>query len=289
MEKSNGSRYWRVRTAAIVLAALTCQNAGSILLQHRLQTRPEGNSIRYEPLSAIILSEGLKLLISLVGAAWGFLHSNMGDLAFSAGYFGYVHKGHSNSAIPAFLYTLSATSQSIGAYHLDILPYLMLSQVKLILTPIFSKILLKQILQPQQWLCLVIMATGMVMVQIGSAAQSSEGPRGSAVDKDMMFGTVAMVVAGTCSAFAGVYMEAVLKASENSFMVRNAQLACYSGLCAVGGYLWQTDFGVKGFFSGYTDLVWALILLQAAGGFLVSWSVRLASTIAKTIPRAWVS
>lgn len=237
--------------------------------------------MQYEPLSAIVLSEGLKILISLAAAAHGFFNNTESSAEHSPDFLGHVLAGHENSAVPAFLYTLSATSQSLGAYNLDILQYLMLSQVKLILTPVFSKFFLKQNLQPHQWLCLVVLTTGMALVQVGSAARSFGAPRADDAGKDMIFGIIAMLVAGFCSAFAGVYMEAVLKTSENSFMVRNAQLAGYTWLCALGGLMWQSDLGLRGSFRGYTVLVWALVLLQAVGGFLVSWAVRIASTIAK--------
>lgn len=250
-------------------------------MQHRLQTRQVDDSVRYEPLSAVVLSEGLKMLISLAVAAHGFFNNTESSAAQCPDFLSHVLAGHDSSAVPAFLYTLSATSQSLGAYNLDILPYLMLSQVKLILTPVFSRAFLKQNLQPHQWGCLVIMTTGMVLVQVGCAARSFGAPRADDAGKDMIFGIVAMLVAGFCSAFAGVYMEAVLKTSEHSFMVRNAQLAAYTCLCALGGLMWQSDSGPKGCFRGYTILVWALVLLQTVGGFLVSWAVRIASTIAK--------
>lgn len=127
------------------------------------------------------------------------------------------------------------------------------------------------------------MATGMIMVQIGSGVRSFGGPRTNDAGEDMIFGTVSMLVAGVCSAFASVYMEAVLKNSGHSlnFMVRNAQLAAYTCLCALGGLMWQSDMDIKGCFRGFTVLVWALVLLQATGGFLVSWAVCIASTIAK--------
>lgn len=238
--------------------------------------------MQYEPLSAVVLSEGLKMLISLAIAAHGFFSNNdETSLSRPSTFLASVLAGHDSSAIPAFLYTLSATSQSLGAYNLDILPYLMLSQVKLVLTPVFSRLLLKQILQPFQWICLVVMTTGMVLVQVGSVVRSLGVPRTDDAEEDMIFGVIAMLVAGFCSAFAGVYMEAVLKTSENDFMVRNAQLASYTCLCAFCGLMWQSELSLKGSFRGYTVLVWALVVLQAIGGFLVSWAVRIASTIAK--------
>lgn len=47
-----------------------------------------------------------------------------------------------------------------------------------------------------------------------------------------------MLLAGSCSAFAGVYIEAVLKTSEKSFMVCKAQLAAYTCLLALDGLVW---------------------------------------------------
>lgn len=252
--------------------------------------------MQYEPLSAVVLSESIKMLISLAAAAHSFFsissssnnnssNSNSNTDGRAAApppdFLSHLMAGHDGAAVPAFLYTLSATSQSLGAYNLDVLPYLMLSQAKLVLTPVFSSLLLKQSLRPHQWACLVIMTAGMVLVQVGSAVRSPASPRPGEAGGDMAFGVVAMLVAGCCSAFAGVYMEAVLKTSEGSFMVRNAQLAAYTCLCALGGLLWQSDMTLSGAFRGYGVWVWALVLLQAAGGFLVSWAVRIASTIAK--------
>lgn len=96
-------------------------------LQHRLQTRQEDDSLQYEPLSAVVLSEGLKMLISVAGAAPGFYHNAASDSAPCSGFLSYISNGRESSAVPAFLYTLSAADQSIGAYNVDILTYLMLS------------------------------------------------------------------------------------------------------------------------------------------------------------------
>ena len=64
-------------------------------------------------------------------------------------------------------------------------------------------------------------------------------------------------------------------------MVRNAQLAWYSCICATLGLLWRSNLDFKDFFKGYNEWVWVLVVLQATGGFLVAWCVRMASTVAK--------
>lgn len=135
------------------------------------------------------------MLISLAAVSHGFSNNNNnistnteGSAAAAAAhphnFLGHILAGHDNSAVPALLYTLAAASQSLGAHNLDILPYLMLSQVKLILTPVFSRAFLKQTLQPHQWLCLAVLTAGMTLVQVGSAARSSSGapPRASGGD-----------------------------------------------------------------------------------------------------------
>ncbi len=161
------------------------------------------------------------------------------------------------------------------------LSYLVLSQVKIITTPIFSAILINQFFRPQQWLCLFLMALGIVLVQVGSTAGSPELSVTLPHSHSAISGVASMLFAGFCVAFAGVYMETILKSSPNSFMVRNAQLACYSCICATMGLVWRINVDFKDFFLGYHELVWVLVVLQATGGFLVAWCVRMASTVAK--------
>lgn len=270
---------------AVVLSVLVVQNAYSMLLQHELQTPSDARPVLFGPLSAVTLSEALKLIVSLLAAFWTFsggaVSSSNDNLRSSAptAFLTTLRSGHDLSAIPAFLYTVSAAAQSFGAYHLEVLPYMMLSQTKLILTPLFAGAFLGQRLQPHQWACIVTMACGMVLVQHGSATVTSSQHDGGG--RDTIIGAICMLVAGGCSAGAGVYMESVLKVSQGRFMVRNAQLASYALLCALGGFLWRNDFDLKDFFRGYHPMVWVLVLFQATGGFLVSWAVSITSSVAK--------
>ncbi|KAK1477437.1 UDP-galactose transporter [Colletotrichum cuscutae] len=89
-------RYARI-TAGVVLA----------------MSRPQDNSARYEPLSAVVLSEALKLFISLGGAAWAY--NNTEDRsAVASGFLDYVRSGHDNTAIPAFLYCIKREVLTVG-------------------------------------------------------------------------------------------------------------------------------------------------------------------------------
>jgi Nucleotide-sugar transporter. len=69
-------------------------------------------------------------------------------------------------------------------------------------------------------------------------------------------------------------------------MSRNAQLAWYSSLSAIFGFISKSKPGAISFFHGYDHLVWSFALLQAIGGFLVAWCVSLTSTVTKNYAQA---
>ncbi|POR36706.1 UDP-N-acetylglucosamine transporter [Tolypocladium paradoxum] len=99
-------------------------------------------------------------------------------------------------------------------------------------------------------------------------------------------GVTAAVVAAVVSGLAGVYFEKLLKESPSqaSVWVRNIQLSFYSLIAAFfGGVVWQDGSGIRehGFFEGYNWIVWAAIVLQAAGGLIASLVIRDADNIVK--------
>lgn len=239
----------------------------------------------------VILSETLKFLVSttilaLARPPTGQERSPGQSLADK------LRDGHLKSAAPALLYTIATTCQSIGARHLEGLPFVVLSQLKLTLTPIFALVILRQALSLWQWACLAVMTSGMVLVQ---PSPSSLAHDEASSYRDTFVGIAAMFVSGTCVALAGVWMETMLKSSDK-FIARNAQLAGYSFLCGVLGFLAQQVHLAfsstsasplsMSFFRGYHPPVWGLVLLQATGGFIVAWSVQATSTVAKNYAQA---
>ncbi|EGR44672.1 uncharacterized protein TRIREDRAFT_69975, partial [Trichoderma reesei QM6a] len=115
------------------------------------------------------------------------------------------------------------------------------------------------------------------------------------IDNDLHFveppmnyslGVTAVLVAAAVSGLTGVYFEKLLKESptQASVWVRNLQLSFYSMIAALfGGVMWQDGAGIRehGFFEGYNAVVWATIVLQAAGGILASLVIRDADNIVK--------
>ena len=100
-------------------------------------------------------------------------------------------------------------------------------------------------------------------------------------------GLSAALGACTVAALASVYLEKVLKESQEStsIWVRNVQLSMYSlfpaffiGVAFIDG----ENISRHGFFAGYNSVVWAAVGLQAMGGILVALCVHLADTLVKS-------
>lgn len=183
-------------------------------------------------------------------------------------------------AVPAIVYYIQNNLIYVGATHLDAATAQVTYQLKILTTAIFSVFLLKKSLSKIQWVALLILFTGVALVQLVQLNSNSK----SASGQSPLMGFLAILCACFLSGFAGVYFEMILKgSSEVSLWIRNIQLASFAvpfGLIQV----FITDYSIvseKGFFFGYTALTWTVILLQAQGGLLVAVVVKYADNILK--------
>ncbi|KAJ0416495.1 nucleotide-sugar transporter-domain-containing protein [Aspergillus carlsbadensis] len=230
---------------------------------------------------AILLSEVIKLTIFALLALKQ--HTAVPDLSPSRSSWTTLSSSHKDAIIPAVLYTSATFLQSIGAYNLDLLPYLMLSQTKVIITPILGAILLNQRFTRAQWLCFILVSVGVILVQSSPTRNTPTSSSASNTQQTQILGAGCMLLSGFCVALAGILIEKMLQTSKMSFMVRNAQLAWYSCLAAALFYLWRSQPGPGPVdpLHGFNLLVWGFTLLQATGGFIVAWCVALTSTVVK--------
>jgi UDP-galactose transporter len=116
---------------------------------------------------------------------------------------------------------------------------------------------------------------------MGSSAESPSKAKG----EDVIIGGLAALAAAGTSGFAGVYFEMVLKGSDTSVWVRNIHLATFGVMVALFGVVSQPGdmslVKVNGFFGGYDQVVWALVMVQALGGLLVAAVVKYTDNILK--------
>lgn len=144
----------------------------------------------------------------------------------------------------------------------------------------FSVFILKRELLRTQWISLVTLIVGVVLVQL---AQTEESKVIHGMVQNRFVGFMAALAACCLSGFAGVYFEKVLKGSDVTVWVRNVQLSFCSipfGLLSCFIY----DGAIvreKGFFFGYDKFIAYLIILQACGGLIVAVVIKYADNILK--------
>jgi UDP-sugar transporter A1/2/3 len=187
--------------------------------------------------------------------------------------------GASNdAAASALLFTVATILQSVGAHYLDLIPYLVLSQLKTLITPLFATFMLNQRYPLKNWLFIAMMALGIVLAQLGSGSNTSS-TKGLKI-QSMAHGAISMLLAGICVALGSLCIERTMKRSGLLFLC-NAQLAAYSSSFALLYFCWLTKFSFRHFFRGFDTLVWIYLALQILGGFLVARCVQMTSTVTK--------
>jgi len=181
-------------------------------------------------------------------------------------------------SVPACLYTVQNNILVLALKHLDAATFQVTYQLKIITTAGFSVVLLGKILDPRQWLSLIMLTAGVGIVQIPATWTATS------IEQDKLTGLCAVLVACFSSGFAGVFYEKLLKnSSQPSIIIRNLQLGIFSILFGSINMLYRdwdaiTETGV---FRGYSIVVWIVIGLQSVGGLLVAATIKYADNIFK--------
>lgn len=164
-------------------------------------------------------------------------------------------------------------------------------QFKVVTTAVCSVLMLGKRLSCAQWIALVICMTGTSAVQLSMLFQDREEDSTSLTSAPPtipLAGLLAVLAACTTSALASVYTEKVLKKGDVSMWVRNFQLAFYCLISACCGAAWKDgeDISNRGFFAGYTPVVWAVIGLVSCGGLVVAIVTKYTDSVIKNLAPA---
>lgn len=267
----------RTMLKQLSLVLLTLQNALLILVMRYTRTR-KGDM--YFATSAVVLSEGLKVLTSLMilAAQEGtfiklmcYLRDNIWRQPLDC----------LKVSVPAFIYTLQNNLLYIALSNLDAATFQVSYQLKILTTALFSVLMLKKKLSPQQWSALVILFVGVALVQF--RPEDSKSSKTATTDQRPSMGLFAVILSCFMSGFAGVYFEKILKGTKQSLWLRNVQLGSMSVI--IGLITMEIKDGPKiqerGFFFGYDYVVWIVIVFQSLGGLLVAVVVKYADNILK--------
>lgn len=258
------------------LIILVVQNASTILLLRYVRTVPGD---LFFSTTAIVCQEAIKMLASLI-----LLYSETWDFGeFKSRINQQILNNKMDSiktGVPALLFTIQTNLVYLAISNLDAAVFQVTFQLKILTTAIFMVVMLNRSLRVIQWISLVILCSGVSIIQIQN---TKSGKGGSAEQKNAIFGLFCVIMACVLSGLAGVYFEKILKNSKVSIWVRNIQLGVFGTFFALLT-VYVSDFDnvmTKGFFFGYNSLVWLNIIIQSSGGLLVAVVIKYADNILK--------
>ncbi|CAM9345437.1 unnamed protein product [Discosporangium mesarthrocarpum] len=258
------------------LATLVLQNSALALVMRYTRALDQESTSMYIPTTAVVMAEILKILVAVGmqlktdGSLQKLLQSVKEKTVGQP-------KEFLKMAVLALLYTMQNNLSYVATSHLDGPTYQIICQSKILITALLSVIILKRSLSQQHWLGLVVLTSGVGVVQVSASDQGSKGVSNSWI------GFSSAIVLCLCSGLAGVFFELMLKGASTSLWLRNIQLGSHSlilGLLAVVLKDWHAVVE-RGFFSGYNPMVCLCICLHSLGGLAVALVVKYADNLAK--------
>lgn len=185
--------------------------------------------------------------------------------------------------VPSFLYTVQNNLLYLALTNLDAATYQVLYQLKILTTAMFSATMLGRRFSTTKWASLVVLTVGVAVVQMSGSSDGHNNEASGNEDRNRFVGLVAVLCAACTSGFSGVYFEKILKGSDVTLWIRNIQMGLPSVMIALATVYIEDSREVyqKGFFVGYSPLVFCVITVQAVGGLIVAVVVKYADNVLK--------
>jgi UDP-sugar transporter A1/2/3 len=127
------------------------------------------------------------------------------------------------------------------------------------------------------------------VVQSDNHKSDSDAPHPETGLGYQTLGFLAVVAAAFTSGFCGVYQQKILQAGKTNMWVRNAQMGLTSVCLGVVSTIVKDRQAIqeRGFFQGYSKLVWTVIVIQAVGGLNIAFILKYADNILKGFAAAF--
>lgn len=263
----------------VTLVILTLQNAVVALSMRYASTRTSSEN-KFIASTAVVMAEIVKLFVCLVLV---YCTESLSRKHFISSLNNTIIKQPLDTlkvCIPSLVYVIQNNLLYVSTENLDAATYQVTYQLKIFTTAVFSVLILNRKLFRHQWLALVLLIIGVVLVQLNN---SSDGTQKTHPNQNRIVGLGAALIACCLSGFAGVYFEKILKGADISIWMRNIQLSLVSlPLGIITSYIKDWNLiTTKGFFFGYDFYIVYLVCLQAAGGLIVAMVVKYADNILK--------
>lgn len=262
----------------ISLLCLVIQNATLILTMRYARTR-EGD--QFYATVAVVMSEALKVFLCLLV----ILHEMNGSIfrlcAFLRDSIIRQPMDTLKLSVPSLIYMIQNNLLYVAVSNLPAATFQVTYQLKILTTAMFSVTMLGKKLSKLQWFSMLLLFTGVAIVQVQTSSKSEKVNSG--IEQNRLVGLGAVIISCASSGFAGVYFEKILKESKGSIWLRNIQLGMFGILTGVCGIFIKDGKNVSenGFFFGFHSLVWVIIFNQAFGGLLVAVVIKYADNILK--------
>ncbi|EJD02186.1 nucleotide-sugar transporter [Fomitiporia mediterranea MF3/22] len=300
----------------VSLFTLAIQNAAlSIVMHYSRVSMPASKS--YSPAAAVLLNELLKGAISFLVAytrtpsapSIGFTSRRPARGLERSSCWMRLNRLSSEIfapdcwklSIPAILYVIQNSLQFVAISNLPVASFQVAYQMKIMTTAAFSVALLGKRLNKTKWMALLLLAVGVGIVQIQTAAgnrptkvEEAVGSAAAAAPKHIhvMFplkGFLAVIAACFTSGLAGVYFEMVLKNSKADLWVRNVQLSLFSLVPALLPIVFSSAPNGSGpshgffvdMFKNFGAWAWATVAIQVSGGLITAVVIKYSDNIMK--------
>lgn len=302
-----------------ILSGLSINLSAHSLLVYYSRHRP---GPQYHVSTAVLLSEIIKLIVAAVMVfreeKWS-LSSYRYKLRTEI-----IEKPREllRVSVPSLIYAVQNNLNFIGLSSLDSATYQVTSQLKILTTAMFMKLLMRNRFSHRQKFALVFLCLGEMFVHLDSSSdpvsRTSEelGDQDSFKTSRHLFGVLTrnmvesseyepaqtapqfssftgiVAVGASClgSGFAGVYFELVLRNAPPlcTFWLRNLQMYICGVIASAAALLLSQGTSImnSGFFFGYTPLVILVTVMSASTGLFISVVIHRLSNIWKSFSTA---
>ncbi|CAO4370696.1 unnamed protein product [Caenorhabditis nigoni] len=241
----------------------------------------------YSATTVVFCAEVLKLMITF---AMFYKECNFDNKQFSEKvnqYFLNAPKELAKMSVPSFAYALQNNLDFVGLSNLDAGVYQVTTQLKVVSTALFMMLFLGRKFSARRWMAICLLMFGVAFVQMNNAPAAESKQSGEKAE-NYIIGLSAVLATCVTAGFAGVWFEKMLKdGGSTPFWIRNMQMySCGVISASIACLIDYSRISEKGFFFGYTDKVYAVVILLGVGGLYISLVMRYLDNLYKSMASA---
>jgi UDP-galactose transporter len=196
------------------------------------------------------------------------------------------YKGCWRLGVPAALYVAQNILQVLSLTAVSAVVYQALTQFKLLAATVLSSIIFSRTYSRYQWLSIVVLVGGIMMISFSKSNSESANIRNSGgTYLAEIIGAIFVIVACSLGSGAAVYMEKILKEDVGSSLwLRNAQLSFFSlipaGIIVMYDANARNNWNLLQYFGFWA---WATVIARSLGGFLIALVLKRTDSVLKGI------